>query len=89
MIYGILHGALLWKKIPVIKIFRKLGDVLSYVAENNTENYSSYGVLTGNLLDILEELTASTSRAVKKNELLAELVAYYKLQITLYSESVG
>ena len=38
-------------------------------------------MLTGNLFDVLEELTASTSRAVKKNKLLAELVANCRLQM--------
>jgi len=45
-------------------------------------------MLTGNLFNVLEELTAS-SRAVKKNKLLAELVASCRLQIELYSEREG
>lgn len=46
-------------------------------------------MLTGNLFDVLEELAASTSRAVKKNKLLADLVANCRLQIVLYSEREG
>jgi hypothetical protein len=41
------------------------------------------------MFDVLEELTASTSRAFKKNKLLAELVANSRLQIALYSEREG
>ena len=45
-------------------------------------------MLTGNLFNVLEELTTS-SRAVKKNKLPAEYVANCRLQIALYSEREG